>query len=194
MGKCVATEETPPPAGAAADGTIPQGWDRYSAQEDVMWDQLFARQSRVLPGRVGDMVGQRLYTVSRTSLETIADVDRSSAIAECIVAARLEASLLPLDQVPQRAGVAARPQLAAAQPLAPLHERPLCIADASLISGQAAFHEERPFGRCPAPPERTSVYDDRCPIAEGPLSTSFAEMRTIRIPLAGWTSSCSAHR
>jgi hypothetical protein len=48
----MATEETQPPAGAAADWTIPQGWDRYSPDEHAMWDQLFARQSRMLPGRV----------------------------------------------------------------------------------------------------------------------------------------------
>jgi predicted KAP-like P-loop ATPase len=35
----------------------------------------------------GDMVGQRLYTVSRQSLETIADVDRLSAAAKRLVAA-----------------------------------------------------------------------------------------------------------
>lgn len=41
-----------PPAGAAADWTIPQGWDRYSAQEHALWDRLFERQARMLPGRV----------------------------------------------------------------------------------------------------------------------------------------------
>ena len=38
------------------------------------------------------MVGQRLYTVSRQSLETIADVDRLSAIAERVVAAGLDSN------------------------------------------------------------------------------------------------------
>jgi phenylalanine-4-hydroxylase len=47
----MAMEETQPPAGAAADWTIPQG-DRYSPDEHAMWDQPFARQSRMLPGRV----------------------------------------------------------------------------------------------------------------------------------------------
>ncbi len=49
------TEETHvldrPPEGAAADWTIPQGWDRYTAAEHATWDTLFARQSRLLPGR-----------------------------------------------------------------------------------------------------------------------------------------------
>ncbi|WP_375391450.1 phenylalanine 4-monooxygenase [uncultured Sphingomonas sp.] len=43
-----------PPPGVAADWTIPQGWDRYTAQEHATWDTLFARQSRLLPGRASD--------------------------------------------------------------------------------------------------------------------------------------------
>ena len=39
------------PDGAAADWTIPQGWDRYTPQEHAMWDRLFARQTAMLPGR-----------------------------------------------------------------------------------------------------------------------------------------------
>jgi phenylalanine-4-hydroxylase len=37
---------------SAADWTVPQRWDDYSPQEHAMWDQLFARQSAMLPGRV----------------------------------------------------------------------------------------------------------------------------------------------
>jgi len=40
------------PAAAAADGTIPQAWDRYSAADHAMWDRLFDRQAAMLPGRV----------------------------------------------------------------------------------------------------------------------------------------------
>ena len=43
-----------PPAGAAADWTIPQGWERYTAQEHATWDTLFARQTKLLPGRASD--------------------------------------------------------------------------------------------------------------------------------------------
>jgi phenylalanine-4-hydroxylase len=43
-----------PPEGAAADWTIPQGWDRYTAQEHDTWDTLFARQAKLLPGRASD--------------------------------------------------------------------------------------------------------------------------------------------
>ena len=37
--------------GTAADWTIPQGWDRYSAVEHATWDKLYARQVAVLQGR-----------------------------------------------------------------------------------------------------------------------------------------------
>jgi len=40
------------PAEAAADWTIPQGWDRYTAEEHATWDRLFERQAALLPGRV----------------------------------------------------------------------------------------------------------------------------------------------
>ena len=43
-----------PPAGAAADWTIPQGWENYTAEEHSTWDTLFARQTRLLPGRASD--------------------------------------------------------------------------------------------------------------------------------------------
>lgn len=40
----------PPQAGE--DWTIPQEWARYSDDEHAMWDHLFERQTRLLPGRV----------------------------------------------------------------------------------------------------------------------------------------------
>ena len=45
--------DTPPP-GAAADWTISQNWDAFTADEQAMWDRLFARQSDMLPGRAAD--------------------------------------------------------------------------------------------------------------------------------------------
>jgi phenylalanine-4-hydroxylase len=42
---------TPPPAGAAADWTIPQHWERFTAGEHRVWDTLFARQEKLLQGR-----------------------------------------------------------------------------------------------------------------------------------------------
>ena len=43
-----------PPEGANADWTIPQGWDAYTAEDHATWDTLFARQSRLLPGRASN--------------------------------------------------------------------------------------------------------------------------------------------
>ncbi|WP_294236693.1 phenylalanine 4-monooxygenase [uncultured Sphingomonas sp.] len=43
-----------PPEGAAADWTIPQGWDHYTAEDHATWDTLFARQSKLLPGRASE--------------------------------------------------------------------------------------------------------------------------------------------
>ncbi|WP_437542005.1 phenylalanine 4-monooxygenase [Sorangium sp. So ce327] len=40
-----------PPEGAAADWTIPQRWERYSAAEHALWDRLFDRQAKLLPAR-----------------------------------------------------------------------------------------------------------------------------------------------
>ena len=43
-----------PPPGAASDWTIPQEWDRYTAEEHATWDTLFARQAALLPGRASE--------------------------------------------------------------------------------------------------------------------------------------------
>ena len=43
-----------PPPGAAADWTISQDWDAFTADEHAMWDRLFARQSARLPGRASE--------------------------------------------------------------------------------------------------------------------------------------------
>jgi phenylalanine-4-hydroxylase len=40
-----------PPEGAAADWTIPQGWEAYTPAEHALWDRLCARQAALLPGR-----------------------------------------------------------------------------------------------------------------------------------------------
>jgi phenylalanine-4-hydroxylase len=42
------------PPEAAEDWTIPQQWDRFSAEEHGVWDTLFARQSAMLPGRASE--------------------------------------------------------------------------------------------------------------------------------------------
>ncbi|MCT8001503.1 phenylalanine 4-monooxygenase [Sphingomonas sanguinis] len=43
-----------PPEGAGADWTIPQGWEHYTAEDHATWDTLFARQSKLLPGRASE--------------------------------------------------------------------------------------------------------------------------------------------
>ncbi|WP_426258046.1 phenylalanine 4-monooxygenase [Sphingomonas sp. DC1600-2] len=52
------TEETHvldrPPANAADDWTIPQDWAHFTQEEHRVWDTLFARQAKLLPGRASD--------------------------------------------------------------------------------------------------------------------------------------------
>ncbi|MEG3176350.1 phenylalanine 4-monooxygenase [Sphingomonas sp. RB3P16] len=43
-----------PPAGAATDWTIPQDWAHFTPEEHHVWDTLFARQAKLLPGRASD--------------------------------------------------------------------------------------------------------------------------------------------
>ncbi len=43
-----------PPEGANSDWTIAQDWEAFTASDHMMWDQLFARQSAMLPGRAAD--------------------------------------------------------------------------------------------------------------------------------------------
>ncbi|HEX4180583.1 MAG TPA: phenylalanine 4-monooxygenase [Caulobacteraceae bacterium] len=66
-----------PPPGAAADWTIPQDWARYTPVEHAMWDTLFERQSKMLPGRVGPTFLQGL-DVLRMSKPGIPDFDELS--------------------------------------------------------------------------------------------------------------------
>ncbi|MEP9358418.1 phenylalanine 4-monooxygenase [Sphingomonas sp. KR3-1] len=40
-----------PPEGASADWTIPQNWQAYTPEEHGVWDKLYARQAKLLPGR-----------------------------------------------------------------------------------------------------------------------------------------------
>ncbi len=44
-------DSSTPPPGAAADWTVPQCWQDYTAEEHAVWDTLFARQSAMLQGR-----------------------------------------------------------------------------------------------------------------------------------------------
>ena len=50
------TDETliHPPEGAAADWTVPQNWAHYTPEDHAVWDTLFARQAKLLPGRASE--------------------------------------------------------------------------------------------------------------------------------------------
>ncbi len=43
-----------PPPGANADWTVDQDWARFTPEEHRVWDTLFARQAKLLPGRASD--------------------------------------------------------------------------------------------------------------------------------------------
>jgi phenylalanine-4-hydroxylase len=66
-----------PPPGAAADWTIPQDWRRYTPAEHAVWDMLFERQSKMLPGRVSPAFLEGL-DVLRMSKAGIPDFDELS--------------------------------------------------------------------------------------------------------------------
>jgi phenylalanine-4-hydroxylase len=51
---------TQSPPHARSDWTIPQDWDRYTAEEHAVWDTLFARQTGMLKGRVTSAFGRGL--------------------------------------------------------------------------------------------------------------------------------------
>jgi phenylalanine-4-hydroxylase len=52
-----------PPEGAAADWTIPQNWDAFTREEHRVWDTLFERQARLLPGRASTAYLRGLETL-----------------------------------------------------------------------------------------------------------------------------------
>jgi phenylalanine-4-hydroxylase len=65
-------------AGKAADWTIPQRWERFSADEHRVWDLLFARQRRQLAGRaIGAF--ERGLEVLRLSRPGIPDFEELNA-------------------------------------------------------------------------------------------------------------------
>ncbi|MBB4640362.1 phenylalanine 4-monooxygenase [Rhizorhapis suberifaciens] len=65
-----------PPKGAAADWTIPQNWSHYTAEDHAIWDELFARQSRLLPGRATDafMRGLDVLHLTRAGIPDFAEL------------------------------------------------------------------------------------------------------------------------
>ena len=53
-----------PPPGAAADWTIPQRWEEFTAEDHWVWDTLFARQQSLLQGRAVAEFAQGLDVLS----------------------------------------------------------------------------------------------------------------------------------
>ncbi|HEX8415220.1 MAG TPA: phenylalanine 4-monooxygenase [Sphingomicrobium sp.] len=67
------------PAAGSGDFTVPQNWTHYTAEEHATWDTLYARQTKLLPGRV---VPQFLEGLELLNLEGpgIPDFERLSEI------------------------------------------------------------------------------------------------------------------
>ncbi len=53
-----------PPTGVAADWTVPQNWERFTAEDHAVWDLLFARQRALLHGRAVRAFGESLDVLS----------------------------------------------------------------------------------------------------------------------------------
>jgi phenylalanine-4-hydroxylase len=68
--KTLVDRQAAPPAGAAADWTIPQEWGRYTPEQHATWDSLFARQTAMLPDRVDPafMQGLQILRLSKSGI------------------------------------------------------------------------------------------------------------------------------
>ncbi|WCT72354.1 phenylalanine 4-monooxygenase [Sphingomonas naphthae] len=64
------------PDGLAPDWTIPQDWAHYSAEDHAVWDLLFARQARQLPGRASKawLAGLDTLRLSRPGIPDFAEL------------------------------------------------------------------------------------------------------------------------
>ena len=66
-----------PPPGAAADWTIPQGWETYTAEEHGVWLTLYERQARILPDHAAPAFLKGLQALDLQG-EGIPDFERMS--------------------------------------------------------------------------------------------------------------------
>jgi phenylalanine-4-hydroxylase len=64
------------PPGAAADWTVPQQWERFSAQDHDVWNTLFARQTDLLAGRASQafLRGLDILRLSKPGIPDFADL------------------------------------------------------------------------------------------------------------------------
>ncbi|HZG44822.1 MAG TPA: phenylalanine 4-monooxygenase [Allosphingosinicella sp.] len=72
-----ARDPSRPPPGAAADWTVPQDWDQFTAEEHDVWDLLFARQQEALAGRAvaGFARGLDLLRLSRPGIPNLDELN-----------------------------------------------------------------------------------------------------------------------
>ena len=61
----------------ADDWTVPQHWERYTPAEHALWDQLFARQQALLPGRAASafLEGLDILRLSRPGIPDFAELN-----------------------------------------------------------------------------------------------------------------------
>jgi phenylalanine-4-hydroxylase len=78
------------PSGAADDWTIAQDWRRYTPAEHALWDTLFDRQSKMLPGRASPTFLEGL-DVLRLSKPGIPDFDELSERLQALTGWRVVA-------------------------------------------------------------------------------------------------------
>ena len=66
------------PEGANPDWTISQDWESYTAEDHAMWDRLFERQARLLPGRaVPEFIeGLDILRLDRAGVPNFEDLSR----------------------------------------------------------------------------------------------------------------------
>lgn len=78
------------PARAAADWTIPQDWDRFTAEDHGVWDRLFERQTAMLSGRASGafLRGIDVLRLERPGIPDFAALNErlEAATGWCVVA------------------------------------------------------------------------------------------------------------
>lgn len=67
-----------PPEGAGTDWTIPQNWDAYTPEEHAVWDTLYERQIKLLPGRASKafLRGLDLLKLSESGIPNFEDLSQ----------------------------------------------------------------------------------------------------------------------